>query len=131
MRLHVFAGLLVAVIIPAASRLAGSGRLAWTMYSKTQPYRLRLAGTTVQGAVKQIPATSVAALARGHAGVYLAGAEQWRPIAAGPLLRDHLTEIASLACRLEPFVTIQIELLVRPNLDAPAQSTIERVTCER
>jgi hypothetical protein len=130
-RAHAIAALLAALLIPAASRLFGSGRLAWTMFSKTATYRLDITGARASGGAQALAPTALAALANGPVTVYLAGADSWRPTAAGPLLRAHLPELAALACRLGPFTAITLELQERASLEAPIRSTTAKVACAR
>jgi hypothetical protein len=101
------------------------------MFSKTATYRLDLTGARSSGAAQPIAPTALAALANGPVTVYLAGAESWRPAAAGPLLRAHLPELAELACRLGPFTAVAVELQERASLDAPIRSTTVKVACAR
>lgn len=101
------------------------------MFSKTATYRLDITGARSSGATQPLAPTALAALANGPVTVYLAGADSFRPNAAGPLLRAHLAELAALACRLGPFAVIAIELQERASLDAPIRSTTAKVACAR
>jgi hypothetical protein len=120
---------LVAVVIPAASRLSGSGKLAWTMFSKTETYRIAITGTRASGETQAIAPTALAALADGPASVYLAGADHTRAGAAGALLGPHLAGLAALACRLGPYASVAMDLERRPSLDAPITTTRTWVSC--
>lgn len=132
LRGHAALAVLACVVVPAASRLAGSGKLGWTMFSRTESYRLAITGMKASGARGPVAPTSLAAAAaRGPVARYLAGADRWRTIEAGSLLRDHLPELAALACRTGPFVAIDIELSVRADLDAPVETSRGHADCPR
>jgi hypothetical protein len=118
-----------AVVIPAASRLSGEGRLAWTMFSKTESYRISITGTRASGDAQAIAPTALAVLADAPVSVYLAGADHTRAGVAGTRLVPHLAELAALACRLGPYASVAMDLERRLSLDAPVITTRARVRC--
>lgn len=128
-RAHAIVAAVVCLCIPAASRLLGSGQLGWTMFSRTEAYRLVISGVGPGNAKRPIAPTQLAATARGPVSRYLIGADTWRTIPAGPILRRHLPEVGMLACRTGQYTTIEMELLMRANLDAPVESTKAHVDC--
>jgi hypothetical protein len=128
-RTHALAALLFAVVIPAASRLSGEGRLAWTMFSKTETYRIVITGTRASGETQAIAPTALAVLADAPVSVYLAGADHTRAGVAGARIEPHLAELAALACRLGAYASVAMDLERRPSLDAPVTITRARVRC--
>src|SRR5689334_970664 len=98
-RLHAMIALAVCVLVPGLSWLDGTGSLAWTMYSGSGSYRLRIVALDADGSRRIVAPTELAARA-GHEMIpYLTGAEHWR-VAPASALRRHLADVAPLACRL-------------------------------
>lgn len=127
-RVHVAVGILVVLLLPLASWLDGSGQLAWTMFSRTGRYRLELISDG-----KPLNPTEVAAFAApGPTSSALAGADHFRHHdVARATLRRHLTDIASLACKLRPGTTITARLHERVRTDAPIRTTEVMMPCAR
>lgn len=125
-RVHLAVGVIVVLLLPLVSWLDGSGQLAWTMFSRTGQYRLEL---TSNG--KPLNPTEVAAFAApGPTSSALAGADHFRHHdVARATLRRHLTEIASLACKLKPGSTIRARLHERVRTDAEIETTEVTMRC--
>lgn len=123
---HLVAGVIVVVLLPLASWLDGSGQLAWTMFSRTGQYRLALSsdGTPLNP-------TELAALAGpGPTSAALAGADHFRHHdVARATMRRHLTEVATIACKLRPGTTITARLDERIRTDAAIETTEVTVRC--
>jgi len=127
--LHGFVAFVATLLIPMASLLLGSGRLAWTMYSQPRPYRLTGFGVDSTGKHHWIAPTALGALLGGEAKRYLAGAEQWRPVGVGGVLAAHLDEFAREACRLGPYTSVTLHLEDKPSLEGPIRKTIANAVC--
>jgi len=114
------------VVLPVASWLDGSGQLAWTMFSRTGQYRLALSSDG-----KPLNPTELAAVAApGPTSSALAGADHFRHHdVARATMRRHLTDVASLACRLRPGTTITARLDERMRTDAAIVTTEVTIRC--
>lgn len=121
-RRHVVLGAILCVVLPAASWIDGSGSLAWTMFSKSEMYRLQLDLTEPTGNHRLVNPTELARMSTVDLATYLSGSETWRHGPAGRGLARSLGGLAELACRLpgEP-IAVKLRLETRRNLDAPIQ----------
>lgn len=117
-RLHAAAGALVCVILPAASYIDGSGRLAYTMFAEAGEYRVEIHVAHQDGSATEIPATFLAARAKGTAGVFLAGAERFKTGAVHRTPRGQLDALAAFACTPDA-TSVTITLVERARPDAP------------
>ena len=99
---HVVIAVLVGLLIPLSSRMAGTGSLAYTMFSRSETYRLQVVTSDLAGRSSPLAPTAISASIGGSTGDLLAGTEQWRHAPYGALLRRHLSEVAGLACGLRP-----------------------------
>ena len=127
---HAVLAVIVAVMLPLASRRWGTGEATFTMFSGSATYRLRFALTDGDGRSQRVSPTGVAARVGGTAGDLLAGTEQWRHAPSGPLLRRRLGEVAALACRGRPGARrAEAVLETRRNLDAPVETWRAEAPC--
>jgi hypothetical protein len=118
-RLHWIVALLVTTIVPGYSWHDGSGWLAWTMFSKSETYRLHVIVTDAEGTPHRINPTELAALSEGDAATFLSGAEHWRHAPIGAALRSNLPSLALLACGCATqAVVATIAIDMRKTLDA-------------
>jgi hypothetical protein len=121
---------LFAVVIPAASWVQGSGALAYRMYARSASYRLRVTAWDAEGRPDLVAPTALAARARGAARLYLAGADRWRTFPRGPLLGEHLADLAQLACATARAPTrVVVELDLRSRLDGPVETRARSEAC--
>jgi hypothetical protein len=128
-RFHLVAGIVVVMLLPAASWLDGSGQLAWTMFSRTGRYRLVLSADGLP-----VNSTELAAAAApGPTSTALAGADRLKHHdVARATLRRHFEEVVAHTCRLRPGATTirgRLEEQVRRS-DAVRSSEVS-VTCTR
>jgi len=129
-RFHVAVGVIAIVLLPLVSWFDGSGQLAWTMFSRTGQYRLVLAadGRAVN------PTELAAAAAPGPTAYALAGADHFRhQDVVRATLRRHLTDVASLTCRLRPaaVVTARLEEKLHTTSDVRAPYTTRLKTSRK
>jgi hypothetical protein len=96
--LHAGVGVFVCMLLPGASYIDGSGRLAYTMFAEVDEYKVEITITTTAGNDVAVPATSLAPYAGSSAGVFLAGAERFKPGPVHRTPREMLGSIAALAC---------------------------------
>lgn len=126
---HTALGVLIAVALPASSWLDGSGRFAWTMFSKSESYRLEIEVVDHAGARRALPPGALAMRAGPTARAYLSGTERFRHAPVASTIRRHLSEIGALACAERGVASVEIALFVRRTLDAEAVETRARVPC--
>lgn len=128
-RLHWLAAFVCCLALPGLSWLGGSGALAWTMFSTSRAYRLRLEVTTADGQRRLVNPTALAEYTSADVGRYLSGAESWRHGSIGDALGSRLGELCHLACRL-PGQPRGADLLLetRRSLDSAVRSS--RVNCD-
>jgi hypothetical protein len=101
----------VAVLLPGVSRLAGSGELAWTMYSRADEFRIDFVTFDAAGTGHRRNPSALAQHAAPSAAMLLAGSEHWR---VGPVLhplRAHLDDLAAYGCR-ETGASERVELVL-------------------
>jgi hypothetical protein len=129
-RVHLLVGILVVVGLPFASWWSGTGGLAFTMFSGSGSYRLRVVISDESGAERPIAATGVAARARGTIGDVLAGSEAWRFAPFGALVRRRLDQVAALACTASSQSRgARVTLYERRTLDSPVRTTTVTRSC--
>jgi len=129
-KVHAIAALLACVVVPGASWIDGSGSLAWTMYSKSETYRMRVAARGADGKIRRLSPTELAVRSRGSLGTYLAGAETWRHAPVGSALARNLGGLGELACSVAPgAVSVELTLERRKTVDAPIQTNRAWTRC--
>jgi hypothetical protein len=129
-RTHLILGIAVVLILPALSWWRGTGAFAFTMFSGSGSYRLRIVAIDHAGNAHRVPPTAVAARAEGTVGNLLAGSEEWRFAPFGPLLRQRINQIATLSCGARAGShRILVTLEERRTLDAPVRISDETVVC--
>jgi hypothetical protein len=129
-RVHWVLAILSGLVLPGYSWLDGSGWLAWTMFSKSETYRLRVTVTDAFGTSKLVNPTALARFAGEQVALYLSGSEHYRQAPVGNAFAANLGSLAKLACREAPSaVRSRITLDSRKNLDVAAQTTTTEVAC--
>jgi hypothetical protein len=127
---HGVLAVLVGVVLPGYSWLDGSGWLAWTMFSKSETYRIRVVTTDGAGQARVVNPTALAALAGEQAAPYLSGSEHFRQGPVSNAIAANLGSLAQLACRVAPSAVVAGAALdSRRNLDAPVRTTTVEVSC--
>jgi hypothetical protein len=128
--LHRAFALVAFIVLPAYSWHDGSGWLAWTMFCRSQTYRLRASVTDASGATHLVNPNELTALVDGETAAYLSGSDHWRHAPVGDGLRANLEGLARLACRTVPggvMATFAIEL--RRTLETPVATTTVHTQC--
>jgi hypothetical protein len=127
---HAALAVLVGLVLPAYSWLDGSGWLAWTMFSKSETYRIRITVTDSAGQSRLVNPSALAELAGEQAAPYLSGAEHFRQAPLSNALAANLNGLAKLACRTAPdLARVSAALDSRKNLDAPVRTISVEVPC--
>jgi len=128
-RAHLIIGVVACVVVPLVSTLTRAGGLAFTMFSGSGSYRLRVVASGDAGE-RRVPPTAVAATARGSIGDVLAGTEDWRFGPFGSIVRRRLDQVAALACGAAPGSRrAAVTLEERRTLDAPIRTTTAVAAC--
>ena len=122
-RLHAGFAAFVCVILPGASYLDGSGRLAYTMFTEVDEYRVEIVVTTTTGSEVFVAPTSLAPYAGSSAGVFLGGAERFKPGPVHRTPRQMLAPIATLACAhsAAPAKRARVTMIRRDDARSPEQ----------
>ena len=129
-RLHLVIGIVAIIALPAVSLATRAGGLAFTMFSGSGSYRLRVVMIDDTGRERRVPPTAIAAHVRGSIGDVLAGSEDWRFAPFGSLIRRRLDQVAALACSTIPQSRqAHVTLDERRTLDAPVRTTTATSTC--
>jgi hypothetical protein len=129
-RLRWLAGAFFCVVLPAGSWIEGSRTFAWSMYSRAGEFRIDLVTFDAQGKPHARNPTALAEHAAPAAAGLLAGSEHWRQGPSVAVLRAHLKDLASYACRELGASAVQITLRER-SLGGPERSTSDRRECDR
>jgi len=127
-RMHAIVGAIMLVLLPLGSLLWGSGIFAWTMYSGTGEYRIEIRVRDERGWRSVAPTGLAEAASESAAGV-LSGADHFR---RGPLLdvlRSHLGELATFACRQRGGIEADVELHERKDATGPERVTRAHREC--
>lgn len=129
-RLHLVIGFIAIIGLPLCSIVFRAGGLAFTMFSGSGSYRLRVVTIDEVGRERRVPPTAVAAHARGSIGDLLAGSEDWRFAPFGSLIRRRLEQVATLACgTIVKSREARVTLDERSTLDAPVRTTTATAAC--
>ena len=129
-RLHAALAVLVGLLLPAYSWLDGSGWLAWTMFSKSETYRLRVVVVDSAGQPKLINPSALARFAGEQVALYLSGAEHFRQAPIGNAFTSNLGSLAALACRAVPHAARStVTLDSRKDLDAATRTISAEASC--
>lgn len=128
---HGIAALVSCLILPAFSRIAGGGGLAWTMFSRSATFRLELRATDETGTVHYLHPAELAPRTEPSLAFYLRGANRFHTWPVGPTFLGRLPALAALACELGPYRAVELTLEQRSTLDAPVRRTHARTSCPR
>jgi hypothetical protein len=127
--IHVAIGIVVAFVLPAASLLAGNDVFAWTMFSKSDTYRMTIVGTSVDGQTVAFDPRVLAPHVNRTLAYFLPAPGRWRHDPVGLTFRTGLGNVARLACHLGELTSTEVSLEERSDLDAPAKVTVARARC--
>jgi hypothetical protein len=119
-------GALACVLLPAGSRIQGSGMLAWTMYSRTGEFRIDLVTFDATGRAHVRNPTILASGADPNTAALLAGSDHWRQGASVHVIRGGLYDFAGYACRETGASSVVITLHVRRGSDSEQATRCER-----
>ena len=126
---HLAAALVCCVILPGYSKIRGEGGLAWTMFSRSDTFRLTVHAIDREGAVHTLHPAALAGHAEPFLRYFLIGADRYRTWPVGPTFRGRLPELAALGCEVGRYASVDVVLEERANLDARPRATHARVPC--
>jgi hypothetical protein len=128
-RAHAVIGVALLVLLPLGSIVFDSSVFAWTMYSGSSEYRIDIRVRDAAGLLHTIAPTGLADVSsRGSAGI-LIGADHFRRGPALVMLRSHLGDLASLACRERHGVEADVVLHERRDERDAERTTSAHVDC--
>jgi hypothetical protein len=128
-KLHLALALVVAIALPGGSLLLGNGVFAWTMFSKSDTYRMTVLGWTPGGAARSFDPRELAPHVNGVLAAFLPAPGAWRHDPVALTFRTGLGNIAALACRLGPLEATEVTLEERADLDAAPKRSVARARC--
>ena len=127
--MHAALALVVVVVVPSLRGADGKRLFAWSMFSGSETYRVRVQGEGRDGAPHVYNPADLARLTSPRTAVYLAGADHFRNAPAGPALRASLGSLAHVACALGDLSSTTLVLEEREDLDAEVRATVATATC--
>lgn len=129
-RLHYVLGALVCVVLPGASWLDGSGRLAYSMFADVCWYRVEIVAHDQHGAPFAISPTEIGRVASPGAALWLGGADRFHPAVRSRSARAQLNALAEFACSVRrDAIDVTVTLSERDAPDAPTTTFTGRATC--
>jgi hypothetical protein len=127
--LHLVAGAVACLLLPAFSYARGGGAFAWMMFSRSDSFRVSVTAVDRGGQVHLLHPIELAGGVEPALRIYLAGADRFRTWPVGPTFQARLPELARLGCRDGRFGSVEVTLEQRATLDAPIQVTRAHATC--
>ena len=127
-RVHAMLAVFACVLLPGVSWLDGSGWLAWTMYAKSEHYRLRVEAHSA-GHRRWISPTALAAHAAPDVQNALAGTEVWHHGSQGRTLERRIDAVSELACSVVGAEAVVLTLDRKGTLDGPVQTFRLKKSC--
>jgi hypothetical protein len=128
---HVAFGVFAAVLLPGLSWLDGNGTFAWTMFSKSETFRIGVLVTTTSNEKRYVPPATLAPWASPTTAGYLRASRDWLHSPVGFTFRTSLADIAALGCNLPEAREVLVTLQERKDLDAPVRATEARWVCAK
>ena len=128
-QLHGLVGVVLLVALPIASWVFGAGYFSWTMYSGSAEYRLDFRVQDSDGRWRTIAPTGLASSATEATADVLVGADHFRRGPSLTLVRTHLGELASFACRERNGALAEVVLRQRLDAESPELVTTARARC--
>ena len=127
--LHLIAAVSVCVLLPAFSYARGESGLAWTMFSRSDSFRLSVTAIDHSDRGHLLHPIELADGVDPALRTYLAGADRFRTWPVGPTFAARLPELARLGCRNGRYASVELTLEQRATLDATVRVTRARATC--
>ena len=128
-KLHLVVGIVVVLGLPAGSLVAGDGVFAWTMFSKSETYRLTVLGVSGDGSTRAFDPRALAPYVNPSLAAFLPAANTWRHDPVGLTFRTGLPTLAGVACRLALLRATTLKLEERRTLDDAPRTSVARARC--
>jgi hypothetical protein len=127
--LHVVAGIVACLILPAYSRAAGTGALAWVMFSRSDSFRLSVRAFDRDGVEHLLHPIELGQGMDSALRMYLRIADRFATWPVGQTFESRLSELAQNGCRAGSYARVEVTLERRSALDAPVHTVHERALC--
>jgi hypothetical protein len=127
--LHLVATVAICILLPAFSYARGEGGFAWTMFSRSDSFRVSVTAVDRAGQTHLLHPVELSDGVEPALRTYLRGADRFRSWPVGPTFAARLPELARLGCRSGRYTSVEVTLEQRANLDAPIRVTRARATC--
>lgn len=118
------------MFLPLTGLLVGNGSLAFTMYASSVWFRLDILARGADGRARAIAPTLLAQKVTPSALPFLAGSDHFRRTYDISALRNHLGDVARLACD-DDAVRVEVTLFERSGDDWAIYEQREHVTCAK
>jgi hypothetical protein len=115
--------------LPAYSRAAGTGTLAWTMFSRSDSFRLAVHAFDRAGAEHILHPIELGQGTLGALRVYLRVADRFATWPVGQTFESRLPELAHNGCLAGAYTSVEVTLERRSSLDAPVHTVHARAIC--
>jgi hypothetical protein len=127
--LHLAVAVIVCVLLPAFSYARGEGGFAWTMFSRSDSFRLSVTTVDRVGQVHLLHPVELGDGVEPALRTYLRGADRFRSWPVGPTFAARLPALARLGCHSGRYVSVEVTLEQRATLDAPIRVTRAHAAC--
>jgi len=127
--LHLIVAVVVCVLLPAFSYARGEGGFSWTMFSRSDSFRLSVTAVDRAEQVHLLHPVELGDGVEPALRIYLRGADRFRSWPVGPTFAARLPALAGLGCRNGRYTSVEVTLEQRANMDAPVKVTRARAIC--
>ena len=127
--LHVVAAVVACLILPAYSRAAGTGALAWVMFSRSDSFRLSVRAVDRNEVEHLLHPIELGQGVDPAVRMYLRVADRFATWPVGQTFESRLPELAHNGCRAGPYARVDVTLERRSTLDAPVHTVHARALC--
>lgn len=128
-RLHLLAAFVACLLVPAYSRAAGDGGLSWTMFSRSDSFRVDVRAFDRDDAEHLLHPIELGKDVDPALRSFLREADRFSAWPVGSTLERRLTELAHNGCKAGPYSRIDVTLERKASLDAPVHRVRARVLC--
>lgn len=127
--LHLAAATLACLVLPGYSRAAGTGALAWVMFSRSDSFRLTARAFDRAGVEHILHPIELGQGTSGALRMYLRVADRFATWPVGQTFESRLPELARNGCLAGAYASVDVTLERRFTLDAPVHSVHARAIC--
>jgi len=127
--LHIAAACVSCVLLPAYSHAAGTGALAWVMFSQSDAFRLSVHAFDRQDVEHVLHPIQLVQQVDPALRAYLSVADRFATWPIGSTLEARFMELAHNGCRAGPYARVELTLERRATLGAPVHTIHDRALC--